>query len=730
MGAAAAQHGPPVALEQSRLVHGTAPKVNQITQDTRAAAPVPARIVASSPAGPGVRPPQLRTASRGVAAAATRVSSPSTTPVVPKHAAAIVSRGPAASAPLRGPGSASGNRTFYAPWAAATASVTAPTTALGTATSPAAAVATASAATPPPVTATAPASAVATAAAATPPPVTTTAPASAVTRPQFPRVCQAPSAAHVSPCLASDPKPAGAVEGVAWASAAHAVALQTSSDAQASPTSASETTLPPTCSGDLGFMNPRASDTTLPPSCWDRSHDSPRHVHRHSIDTQASPAAASDTTLPPAWGMSPDAVHTMPTEDLRAETEEADFPMEVRTVVKLVCPDCGDAFLTLDDVKSHWFEAHAQTAQCESAEVTQSTAEDGCRRIVRQICPDCAESFATVEEAQAHWLQVHRHQHQRQQQEQQHDEQQREQQQSIEDVPAAAPHMPEVERAQLVEADESGQPLIVRRTDPETGAATTVVMDQDGATRSFGLETVKSMTLTDESEIASWIQAMKDHHVRGLVNEIRERLYESSGKLQTRREELDQLSKRLSYDYFGLSEGARGKDVDNAYRRLARSMHPDKNGGTTEAKQRFQAMKERYEDLKTQLAAEQLRAAPPPQDPAGSSEEGCDEKAEAEEAEPGAEEESSRQANTADPETEPAKSGSEDQRCGRQPIDANSEMAQATAGTKVSRPSRDEAEASAWKMLRQLKMINQNMKIVESDFQRVQSEVELLRGAT
>lgn len=37
------------------------------------------------------------------------------------------------------------------------------------------------------------------------------------------------------------------------------------------------------------------------------------------------------------------------------------------------------------------------------------------------------------------------------------------------------------------------------------------------------------------------------------------------------------------------------------YRKLAKKMHPDKNGGTESAKNRFQAMKERYEALKKKI---------------------------------------------------------------------------------------------------------------------------------
>merc|ERR1712217_331561 len=67
--------------------------------------------------------------------------------------------------------------------------------------------------------------------------------------------------------------------------------------------------------------------------------------------------------------------------------------------------------------------------------------------------------------------------------------------------------------------------------------------------------------------------------------------------------ELEHLSDSANYEYFGLSPSATERDLDNAYRQLAKKMHPDKNGGTEEAKMRFQAMKERYEALKAKRSS-------------------------------------------------------------------------------------------------------------------------------
>jgi DnaJ-class molecular chaperone len=54
---------------------------------------------------------------------------------------------------------------------------------------------------------------------------------------------------------------------------------------------------------------------------------------------------------------------------------------------------------------------------------------------------------------------------------------------------------------------------------------------------------------------------------------------------------------------FGLSANATARDVNTAYRRLARLTHPDKNGSTEEAKENFQSVKTRYEALKARMEA-------------------------------------------------------------------------------------------------------------------------------
>merc|ERR1712176_1599860 len=95
---------------------------------------------------------------------------------------------------------------------------------------------------------------------------------------------------------------------------------------------------------------------------------------------------------------------------------------------------------------------------------------------------------------------------------------------------------------------------------------------------------------------------MSDRELHGLVHEIGQRLLSSSQEYRALQAALEKLSDKGNYEFFGLSTSATERDLDNAYRQLAKKMHPDKNGGTEEAKMLFQSMKQRYEDLKSRLS--------------------------------------------------------------------------------------------------------------------------------
>lgn len=174
--------------------------------------------------------------------------------------------------------------------------------------------------------------------------------------------------------------------------------------------------------------------------------------------------------------------------------------------------------------------------------------------------------------------------------------------------------------------DDHGRPCIVRWVDPDSGAARTVVRNADGSQRGFGESTVASLLSANSDEAAKWAAALAqdltDCEVRGLSHELGQRLLQSSQLYQRRHAELENLRELLDYRFFGLSGGASEKELDNAYRQCAKKMHPDKNGGTDDAKERFQRMRERYETLKKKIGLPSDLA----DDRAGSASNGCSQK--------------------------------------------------------------------------------------------------------
>eukprot|EP00403_Amphidinium_massartii_P023266 CAMPEP_0178400356 /NCGR_PEP_ID=MMETSP0689_2-20121128/15748_1 /TAXON_ID=160604 /ORGANISM="Amphidinium massartii, Strain CS-259" /LENGTH=736 /DNA_ID=CAMNT_0020021151 /DNA_START=81 /DNA_END=2291 /DNA_ORIENTATION=+ len=199
-------------------------------------------------------------------------------------------------------------------------------------------------------------------------------------------------------------------------------------------------------------------------------------------------------------------------------------------------------------------------------------------------CPTCGELLRldTAEEAREHWSQKHQ------------------EKQTVEEVRASKQEVP---GATTVACDETGKPVVVRKVDAETGAAHTTVLGQDGVEKKFGEKTVLSMAAKQEAVVQLWLQNMTDIEIRGLCHEVTQRVVEGSQRYHSKRARLQQLSCRCNLLYFGLPADATEKELDAKYRRMARSLHPDKHGGSEEAKERFQTMKARYEAVKKTFAA-------------------------------------------------------------------------------------------------------------------------------
>lgn len=163
-------------------------------------------------------------------------------------------------------------------------------------------------------------------------------------------------------------------------------------------------------------------------------------------------------------------------------------------------------------------------------------------------------------------------------------------------IEAQAPLLPALP-GEPIAFDSYGRPVIARQVDPDTGGKT-MVLNDDGSCDVFGKQTIASLLSSTETETDDWIQVLTDFQLRGLVHEIGQRLLESSQLYQARLKSWEQLSEKANLAFFGLSEDATDRELDVAYRQMSKKMHPDKNGGTEESKERFQDMKKKYEALK------------------------------------------------------------------------------------------------------------------------------------
>src|SRR3954447_16460229 len=69
---------------------------------------------------------------------------------------------------------------------------------------------------------------------------------------------------------------------------------------------------------------------------------------------------------------------------------------------------------------------------------------------------------------------------------------------------------------------------------------------------------------------------------------------------------------RDPYKVLGVPPGATSEELHDAYRRLVKLHHPDRNGGSAESTRRFQEIQEAYETVRSGKV--RPRPAPPPRD--------------------------------------------------------------------------------------------------------------------
>merc|ERR1711924_219767 len=128
------------------------------------------------------------------------------------------------------------------------------------------------------------------------------------------------------------------------------------------------------------------------------------------------------------------------------------------------------------------------------------------------------------------------------------------------------------------------------------------VKSTDGTTSAFGAATMASMLSSLEDDTDAWMAVLPQSQLHALAHELGCRLVEISRIYQARKDNLEEHNTGVDYRYFGLGETATERSLENAYKRLARQMHPDKNGGTEEAKQQFQELRQRYDRIRQKFS--------------------------------------------------------------------------------------------------------------------------------
>lgn len=242
--------------------------------------------------------------------------------------------------------------------------------------------------------------------------------------------------------------------------------------------------------------------------------------------------------------------------------------------------------------------------------------------------------------------------------------------------------------------DSAGLPLISVLKDPISGKQCTVVRKDDGSERAFGDDTVQSCVEETEEKALFWLSSLTNNELKGLLNEFHHHAAESSKLYHETKSALDLLRMKVSYSFFGLQEHTSEKELDNAYRQLAKRMHPDKNGGTQEAKEKFQRMKEHYEAIKRHRA----------EDPGPQAEKSREENAE--------------QRNRADEDEQVPSREAEKQ-------EQKKALAKVSLSELLSETERSPLDKAALHMIELLKNIRSNMRILEVEQEKLSAHVPL-----
>jgi len=318
---------------------------------------------------------------------------------------------------------------------------------------------------------------------------------------------------------------------------------------------------------------PEPAAQTVPQLAAQKAPQPAAHkVLQPAAQTFSQPAAQ---TLPQPAGQSmprrPRAASTSSEATVLPEDAQGGVEAEVRRIVKHVCPTCSQSFASYEDVRTHWLEKHTAkdkgTQEAASEEAKVETQGSG-KQDPFSPPSDAANPFES----------------------------------GVGESEPSAKQTDDTMRAKIVEVDEEGKPVIVRQQDESApGGVRTIITQEDGSCSAFGEAIVSSLLAQGQTKVMAWISSMDARNLRGLVNELSERFFDIQRHLCDCKAELEEKRRLRGLSMFSLDGDCTEKDLDVAYRRLARTMHPDKNGGTEEAKEQFQTMRASYEELKEQF---------------------------------------------------------------------------------------------------------------------------------
>eukprot|EP00397_Hematodinium_sp_SG-2012_P012623 GEMP01012799.1.p1 GENE.GEMP01012799.1~~GEMP01012799.1.p1 ORF type:complete len:676 (+),score=136.93 GEMP01012799.1:420-2447(+) len=253
---------------------------------------------------------------------------------------------------------------------------------------------------------------------------------------------------------------------------------------------------------------------------------------------------------------------------------------QTRTPELLSCPICKHKVASREDMTVH-LRTHDEYVELEDNEhqelPTDSTENPEARapepgRSVAFRCSICELQLATRELVLEHMQDEH-------------------------------PQMPDVSTA------ENPGGSIVRQTNPGAGISRTVVKDKGGQEVAIFDDQIIHFLMQDEDggkDSKDYIKGLNLLCFRGLLTELGHKLIKDSKAYHAKKKEENALVLRRAFAFFELDDNSTKKDAHDAYRRAARSMHPDKNKGCEKAKNKFQQMKEMYEAVKLMFPGESL----------------------------------------------------------------------------------------------------------------------------